>query len=120
VAARIAGRRDIGTALFAPRDTAPPQLRLLGSVDAAALRDDVRCTAPRQHRSRLRLVGVAFTWELVGALVGAPPWALDISPFEHIGLVPIQPYPATAAAVMVALATAAATAGALRFARRDL
>ena len=66
------------------------------------------------------LVGAAFTWELVGAVLGAPAWTLDASPFHHVGLVPIRPYPAAAAAVMLAIGLAAAAVGVRAFVRRDL
>lgn len=66
------------------------------------------------------LVAVAFVWELVGALVDAPAWALGLSPFHHIGLVPAQPFRATAAVAMLAIAGAAALAATWAFHRRDL
>jgi ABC-2 type transport system permease protein len=66
------------------------------------------------------LVGAAFLWDLVGGLLGAPHALLDLSPFEHVGLVPAQPFRSTAAVVMLAVG-AAAVLGALRvFARRNL
>jgi ABC-2 type transport system permease protein len=66
------------------------------------------------------LVSVAFVWELFGALLDVPAWTLDLSPFHRVGLVPAQPFKATAAAVMLALAAAAAL-GAIRiFRRRDV
>jgi ABC-2 type transport system permease protein len=66
------------------------------------------------------LVSLAFMWELIGDLVGMPSWLLGISPFHQIGLVPAQPFRATAAAIMLALGLAAAVAGTLRFRGRDL
>ena len=36
----------------------------------------------------LALVGIAFLWELLGALVSAPPWLLALSPFHHVAAVP--------------------------------
>ena len=60
------------------------------------------------------LVAVAFLWQLFGALLGAPRWLVDVTPFAHVGLVPAQPFDAAGAAVMIAL-------GAIRvFGRRDL
>jgi ABC-type multidrug transport system ATPase subunit len=55
--------------------------------------------------------------ELFGGLLGAPAWALALSPFHHVGLVPAQPFQAGAAAVMVALGLAV-TAVALGLTRR--
>lgn len=66
------------------------------------------------------LVALAFVWELFGALLGAPGWALNLSPFHHVGLVPAQSFRAGAAAGMLALAAAAALAAVGLFARRDL
>jgi polyether ionophore transport system permease protein len=66
------------------------------------------------------LVSVAFVWELFGALLGAPEWTLALSPFHHVGLVPAQPFKATAAVVMLAIAALAALAALAVFRRRDL
>ena len=66
------------------------------------------------------LVSVAFLWQLFGALLGAPQWLLDLSPFEHVGLVPAQSFRAGSALVMLAIAAAAAMAAVWAFARRDL
>jgi ABC-2 type transport system permease protein len=66
------------------------------------------------------LLAVAYLWELVGALTGAPQWLLDITPFAHIGLVPAEPFRTVAALVMVATGAAAAGAGLELFRRRDL
>jgi ABC-2 type transport system permease protein len=66
------------------------------------------------------LVTIAFLWELIGALAAAPNWTLRLSPFHEIGLVPAQPFRAGAAAIMVAVGLAAASASLSLFARRDL
>jgi ABC-2 type transport system permease protein len=66
------------------------------------------------------LVSVTFLWQLVGSLLGAPKWLVNLTPFAHIGLVPAQPFRATAAAIMLALGTAGALAALSIFARRDL
>jgi ABC-2 type transport system permease protein len=66
------------------------------------------------------LVTLAFVWELFGSLLGAPHWTLNLTPFQHIGLVPAQPFRATAAATMLAVAAATGIAGVYIFARRDL
>jgi ABC-2 type transport system permease protein len=66
------------------------------------------------------LVGVAFVWELVGGLVGAPAWLLGLSPFHHVGLVPAQGLRAGDAGIMLAIAAVAAAAAVWLFARRDL
>jgi ABC-2 type transport system permease protein len=66
------------------------------------------------------LVGLAFVWELFGALLDVPDWLLVLSPFHDVGLVPGEPFEATAAAIMLALAAAAALAALSAFRRRDL
>ena len=66
------------------------------------------------------LVTLAFVWELFGSLLGAPQWLLDASPFQHVGLVPSQPFRAADAVVMLVIAVASALAGVQVFARRDL
>jgi ABC-2 type transport system permease protein len=66
------------------------------------------------------LVGLAFVWDLFGALLGAPGWLVGISPFAHVALVPGEPFRPGAAAVMLAIAVAAAALAMLAFRRRDL
>jgi ABC-2 type transport system permease protein len=66
------------------------------------------------------LVALAFLWQLVGALLGAPHWLLDLTPFAHVGLVPAQRFHAEAAGVLVAIGAATASVAIAAFARRDL
>ena len=66
------------------------------------------------------LASVAFVWELFAGLVGAPAWALELSPFHHIGLIPAAPFRAGAAAAMLAIAAVTAAAALWAFGRRDL
>ena len=66
------------------------------------------------------LVAVAFLWQLVGSLLSTSRWIVGVTPFAHVGLVPVQPFRAGAAAVMVAIGAAAAAAGLGIFRRRDL
>jgi ABC-2 type transport system permease protein len=65
-------------------------------------------------------VTVAFLWQLTGALLSAPKWALDLTPFAHVGLVPAQPFRAGAAVIMLGVAAASALAAVWFFQRRDL
>ena len=77
--------------------------------------------APRASASiAYGLVGVAFAWELFGALLEVPGWLLALSPFHDVGLVPGEPFDATGAAVMVAIAALATLAAVAVFRRRDL
>ncbi|MEA2142026.1 MAG: polyether ionophore transport system permease protein [Solirubrobacteraceae bacterium] len=66
------------------------------------------------------LVTVAFAWQLVGSLLGAPAWLVDLTPFAHVALVPTQPFAAGAAAVMLALGGLAALLALGAFRRRDI
>jgi ABC-2 type transport system permease protein len=66
------------------------------------------------------VVSLAFVWELFGALLGAPSWTLDLSPFHHVGLVPAQPFRSTAAILMLAGAALAMLAATGLFESRDL
>ena len=66
------------------------------------------------------LVAVAFLWQLFGALLGAPKWLVDVTPFAHVGLVPAQSFDAAGAAVMSALGALCAFAAIWLFERRDL
>ena len=66
------------------------------------------------------LVAVAFLWQTVGALVGAPQWLVELTPFAHIGLVPTQAFRAGAAAIFVGIGLLAALAALGLFRRRDL
>jgi len=66
------------------------------------------------------LTSLAFVWELFGAILGAPAWTLNLSPFHHIGLVPAQPFRPGAAAVMLAIGVGCAIASVLVFEHRDL
>jgi ABC-2 type transport system permease protein len=76
---------------------------------------------PRQSGGgALALVGVAFLWELVGALVGAPPWLLAVSPFHHVAAVPQSAFDVQGALAMITVAVGAALAGVEVFIRRDL
>ncbi len=66
------------------------------------------------------LVAVAFLWELFGALLEAPGWLLALSPFHDVGLVPGEPFEATAAAVMLVIAALTSIGAVWMFERRDL
>jgi ABC-2 type transport system permease protein len=65
-------------------------------------------------------VTVTFLWDLIGSLLGAPRWLVELTPFEHVGLVPAQPLRAGAAAIMLAVGLLAALAALAVFRRRDL
>jgi polyether ionophore transport system permease protein len=66
------------------------------------------------------LVAVAFLWYLFGSLLAVPKWLVDATPFAHVGAVPVQPFHAGAAAIMVGIGVVAAVAAVAAFERRDL
>jgi ABC-2 type transport system permease protein len=66
------------------------------------------------------LVGVAFIWELLGGILGAPGWLTSASPFQHVTQVPLVAADLRGTAVMLAIAAVSAVAAIDRFARRDL
>jgi ABC-2 type transport system permease protein len=66
------------------------------------------------------LVAVAFLWQLVGSLLGAPRWLVELTPFAHVAAVPAQPFRASAAVIMLAIGGLAALLALWAFARRDL
>jgi ABC-2 type transport system permease protein len=62
------------------------------------------------------LVTVTFLWQLVGLLLIAPKWLVELTPFAHVGLVPAQPFRVGAAVVMLAIAAATGLAALSAFA----
>jgi len=66
------------------------------------------------------LVTACFLWQLVGSLLGAPRWLVDLTPFAHVGLVPTQAFRGQAAAIMTLIGLLAALAALGIFRRRDL
>ena len=68
----------------------------------------------------LGAVVAAYLLELVGAIVNAPIWVLDLSPFHHLAPAPAAPMNAGAALVMVAIGLAATVLGIVQMSHRDL
>lgn len=66
------------------------------------------------------MVSVMFLWYLVGSVLGVPRWAVDMTPFKHIGLVPVQAFGTEAAVIMLVIGLAAAAGALWLFRRRDL
>ena len=78
-------------------------------------------TFPRRAISLLyALVVASFVWELFGALLDVPSWALDLSPFHHVAPVPAKPIDIASALVMLAIGAIAGAIGTVRFRARDL
>jgi ABC-2 type transport system permease protein len=66
------------------------------------------------------LVAWSFLLEIVGASLGLSHWLLDLSVLHHIARSPAAPVQWDMAAILVAIGIAAAIAGTLAFAHRDL
>jgi ABC-2 type transport system permease protein len=114
-AAAQGGDVSLPEMLGAGANTLPPALLFL-AVGALAF-----ALVPRASRViAFGLVGLAFVWELFGALLEVPDWLLALSPFHDVGLVPAEPFEATAAVIMLALTLVAAVAAIWVFQRRDL
>ncbi len=66
------------------------------------------------------LVAAAFLWYLVGGLLGAPHWLVELTPFAHIGFVPSESFRTGAALVMIAIGAVGAAGGLALLRVRDL
>ena len=66
------------------------------------------------------VLSVAYLWQVLADLVGAPRVLRDMTPFRHVALVPAQPFRPAAAALMLAVAVLAAGCALRVFERRDL
>lgn len=66
------------------------------------------------------VVTIAFLWNLLGSLLGAPHWLVELTPFGHVGLVPAQSFRAGAVIAMLAIGAFASLAALEVFRRRDL
>jgi ABC-2 type transport system permease protein len=66
------------------------------------------------------VVAWSFIVEIIGAGVGASHWLLDTSVLHHIARAPAAPVQWDMAAILTSIGIAAAVAGAVAFARRDL
>jgi ABC-2 type transport system permease protein len=114
--ARTAGvQLGLGRLLEAGANMLPVTFLFLG-IAALAYAIAPRISGPFSYG----LLAVAYLWELVGALAGAPRWLLDVTPFAHIGLVPAAPFRLIATLIMLAIGTVAAAIALAMFRRRDL
>jgi ABC-2 type transport system permease protein len=105
----------LGRLLEAGANCLPAALLFLGIAALAY------AAAPRASAAiGYGVVVLAFLWQAVGALLGAPGWLAGLTPFAHIGLVPAEPFQAADAAVMAGIGVAVAAAGLAVFRRRDL
>jgi ABC-2 type transport system permease protein len=105
----------VGQMLEAGANCLPAALLFLG-IAALAYAAAPRASAAISYG----ILVLAFLWQAVGALLGAPGWLVGLTPFAHIGLVPTEPFRATAAVVMIGIALIAAAAALAVFRHRDL
>jgi ABC-2 type transport system permease protein len=106
---------QLGQMLEAGANCLPTALLFLG-IAALAYAAAPRASAAISYG----ILVLMFLWQTVGALLGAPSWLVDVTPFAHIGLVPAEPFRATAAVVMIGIGLAAAAIALAVFRRRDL
>lgn len=109
------GRLAFGSILGAALALLPPAVAFLG-LGIAALGG-----VPRLASATVPgLVALAFVLQLVGVLVSAPAWVLDLSPFHHLSAAPAAPVNLAAALVLLAVGLAGMLLGFLGFRSRDL
>jgi ABC-2 type transport system permease protein len=77
--------------------------------------------APRLTQGLIAtLVGLAVLIELVGEILQAPSWLLDLSPFFHLGRAPGEPARLLPALLMLSVSVVLAIGGVELFVHRDL
>lgn len=64
--------------------------------------------------------GVSYLLPTLGRALSLPVWVRDLSPFQHLALVPMQPYALTSGLVMLGLASVLAAVASVAFSHRDL
>ena len=70
----------------------------------------------------LAWAGLLVAWVVLvfGDVLDLPQWFQDLSPFEHLALVPLQDFRLAPFLVLSALASALSVTGQVAFGRRDL
>jgi ABC-2 type transport system permease protein len=76
--------------------------------------------APRLVHLAWLVVALAVVVMMFGELLRIPQWIQDLSPFEHLALVPAEDFRWTPFLAVLALAAALSVAGQLAFRRRDV
>jgi ABC-2 type transport system permease protein len=80
----------------------------------------VLAVAPRAVAFTYAAVAVAYLWDALGTVLGAPAWLLDASPFHALARLPLEAFAVVPALVVVAVGLVLTAAAVSRFARRDL
>jgi ABC-2 type transport system permease protein len=65
-------------------------------------------------------LGVSVVVAFFGPLLQLPQWLQDVSPFEHLALVPVESFSPAAFALVLAVAVVGGVAAQMAFARRDV
>ncbi|HUB76843.1 MAG TPA: hypothetical protein VL977_07290 [Solirubrobacteraceae bacterium] len=106
---------SLGDALEAGANCVPSALMFLG-IAALAF-----AVLPRASSGiAYGVVAVAFLWYLVGALLDVPHWLVELTPFAHIGFVPVEQFRTGAALAMAAIGAGSAALAVALLRRRDL
>ena len=66
------------------------------------------------------IVVAAFFWQLFGAVLGAPAWLVDLTPFAHLGLAPAAPFRVSSAVLIASIGAVGLLAAPVLMRRRDL
>ena len=66
------------------------------------------------------LVSAAFVWWMLGSALDVPAWTLDLTPFHHIALMPIESFKVVPALIMAEIGLAGIAAALPLFQRRDV
>ena len=106
---------SLGQAVGATWNTIPVAL-LLMAVAVLLLGTRPRITVA----GSASLAAVCYLLPVLGKALGLPVWVRDVSPFQHLAVVPVQPYALASGIVMLLLAAAVGALGVVGFARRDL
>lgn len=106
---------SVGAALSATWNTVPVSL-LLAGLAVLVLGTRPRFTVTFSVSAAV----LAYLLPTVGRALGLPVWVRDLSPFQHLAVVPVAPYAWTSGLLMLAGAAALVATGVLRFSRRDV
>lgn len=109
------GRLSFGSVLGASLALLAPAVAFLGLGVADF------GTTPRLAAAAVPgMVGLAFVVQLVGVLVRAPSWLLDLSSFHHLSAAPAASLNVAPMLVLVGVGILGVLLGATGFGRRDL
>jgi ABC-2 type transport system permease protein len=105
----------LGDMLLASVNCLPSALLILG-IGAFVFATLPRATSGVVYGS----ISAAFVWWMLGTAVDAPTWLLDLTPFRHVALIPVQDFKVVPALIMSAIGLVGCAAALPLFRRRDL